>query len=182
VQPDGYGLALGVLVFLFIALLYSLAASLWKQLPLPPERWAVIALPLLALAGLGVAIYLSYVETRSVEAMCGPVGDCNAVQSSSYARQFGLPVGVLGMLAYLLILAAWAWKRLRGDKLSGLAIFILAASGTLFSIYLTYLELFVIRAVCLWCLASAVIIALLLLLSLPAVRDGSSARNILTDR
>jgi uncharacterized membrane protein len=173
-QPDGYWLAMGALGFMLFALLYTLAALFWKKLPLPPELWTQIAMPLLALFGLAVAAYLSYVETQAVEAMCGPVGDCNAVQASTYARLFGLlPVGVLGMFGYLLILAVWAWSRLRHNRLAELvsvALLGMTLFGTLFSIYLTTLELFVINAVCLWCVTSAVIITLLMLLSLsPAI-------------
>lgn len=58
--------------------------------------------------------YMAYVETQAVEAVCGPVGDCNAVQNNSYAKLFGvLPVGVLGVVGYAAILAAWFWSHLR---------------------------------------------------------------------
>jgi len=121
-----------------------------------------------------VAAYLAYVETQSVEAMCGPVGDCNAVQTSPYARLFGvLPLGVLGVLAYLLILAAWAVESRatgRVAAVAGLTGFGIALFGTIFSLYLTFLEAFIIRAVCLWCLASAVTITLILMLRLEAPR------------
>jgi uncharacterized membrane protein len=168
---DGFWLAWLVMGLLLATLLYTLAAFGWKPVPTLRSHWSNFALPVLALAGLGVAAYLSYVETQQVPAICGPVGDCNAVQSSAYARLFGVPVGLLGMLGYVLILASWGWQRLRRDRLARLAppaIFALSLVGVLFSIYLTYLELFVIQAVCLWCLASAVIISLLLLFSLPA--------------
>ena len=93
------------------------------------------------------------------------------MQSSPYARLFGvLPIGVLGMIGYAAILAAWVWGRLRSDRLSQfapLAMFAMALFGVAFSLYLTYLELFVIKAVCTWCLTSAVIMTLLMLLSLP---------------
>jgi uncharacterized membrane protein len=116
------------------------------------------------------------VETQAVSAVCGPVGDCNAVQSSPYARLFGvLPVGILGLAGYLGILLAWSWRRLRPTGLSRrapAAIFAMALFGTLFSVYLTYLEPFVIRAVCIWCLTSAVLITLLLLVSVrPAMES-----------
>ena len=131
--------------------------------------WTVLT-PLLALAGLAVAGYLTYVETQLVQAVCGPVGDCNAVQSSSYARLFGvLPVGVLGAAGYVGILAAWLLNRLGRGRLAAkapVAVLVMTLFGVIFSIYLTYLELFVIRAVCIWCLTSAVIITLLMLLSL----------------
>ena len=126
-------------------------------------------MPVLALVGLGVALYLAYVETQAVPAVCGPVGDCNAVQRSPYARLFGvLPIGVLGTVGYLVILAAWLWGRLRSDRLAAympLILFSMSLFGVLFSVYLTYLEPFVIRAVCVWCLTSAVIVTLLMLFS-----------------
>ena len=136
-------------------------------------RWTEPAFPLLCLAGLGVAGYLTYVETQAVQAICGPVGDCNTVQSSPYARLFGvLPVGVLGFMGFLAILAAWLYPRLRRDRwarYAPLPVLGMTVFGVLFSIYLTYLELFVIKAVCIWCLTSAVIMTLLLLLSLNPV-------------
>ena len=129
------------------------------------KGWLDLAIPILALIGLGVALYLTYVETTQALAICGPVGDCNTVQSSSYAKLFGFfPVGLLGALGFAAMLAAWGWQHWRSDrlaKLAGPALFGMALFGTVFSIYLTYLELFVIHAVCIWCLTSAVIMALL---------------------
>ncbi len=140
----------------------------------PPPGWLTWGTPILALIGLGVAGYLAYVETRQVAAVCGPVGDCNAVQASPYARLFGvLPIGVLGALGYVALLAAWLWGRYgrgRLAELAPLAVFALALFGVLFSLYLTYLEPFVIRAVCAWCLTSAVIMTLLLLLAIGPAR------------
>lgn len=173
--PDGYGIALATLALLAFALLYSLAALEWTQIPVPPRRWAAGLVPLLAVAGLGVAAYLAYVETQAIPAVCGPVGDCNAVQSSAYARLFGvLPLGVLGVVGYLGVLAAWAWGRLRPARPADLARRLMLGMtlfGTLFSLYLTWLEAFVIRAVCLWCIASALIMALLLLLAVAPCKE-----------
>jgi uncharacterized membrane protein len=128
------------------------------------QTWAI---SILALLGLGVATYLAYVEITHVEAICGPVGECNIVQSSPYARIVGIPVAVLGMLNYVAIGVLWTGQKSPGDRwadLSALGLVGLTVFGTLFSIYLTCLELFVIRAVCAWCLSSAVITTLLLLL------------------
>ena len=101
--------------------------------------------------------------------MCGPVGDCNAVQASPFAKLFGfLPVGLLGAVGYIGIIVAWFVGRGRKGGLSRLApllVFVMALFGVLFTIYLTYLELFVIHAVCIWCLSSAVLMALVLILS-----------------
>ena len=180
-QPSGFALAVAVLAGMggALALGGALAAREWRTGRLRSaarrSRWRDWAFPLLAVVGLVVAGYLAYVELRAVPAVCGPVGDCNAVQNSAYARLFGfLPVGLLGMLGYVAILTAWAWGRFRADRLARwapVALLGLTLFGTLFSLYLTYLEPFVIRAVCAWCLTSAVIMTVLLLLSVrPAVR------------
>ena len=126
-----------------------------------------------------VAGYLAYVETAHVEAVCGPVGDCNTVQQSEYARLFGiLPIGVLGLVGYVMILLAWGVERWANRQLSGyasLAIFGMAAFGLLFSIYLTFLEPFVIGATCAWCLTSAVVMTALFWLVAPRARPALAA-------
>jgi len=137
--------------------------------------WAWI-IPLLCAIGLIVAGYLAYVETKRVTAVCGPVGDCNTVQQSEYARLFGiLPIGVLGLIGYVAIFTSWLIARYANDRLAGLAIvslFIMTAFGTLFSIYLTFLEPFVIGATCAWCLTSAILMTILMLLT---VRPAKAA-------
>lgn len=157
---------------LIFTILMILRAFQGKHLP-ESSGWMNIFIPLLSIIGLGASIYLTYVEITHTRALCGPLGDCNAVQSSPYAKLFGvLPVGLLGAIGYIAILASWLWQRFRADsiaKSAGLIMFGMALFGTLFSIYLTYLELFVIHAVCIWCLSSAVIITALLLLNLPAL-------------
>ncbi len=135
------------------------------------QAWLVLAL---CLIGLGVAAYLAFVETTHTEAVCGPVGDCNTVQQSEYARLFGiLPIGVLGIAGYIAIIIAWfinQYSRGRLADYAALAMLGMTAFGTLFSIYLTFLEPFVIGATCAWCLTSAMIMTLLLLLSLRSGR------------
>jgi uncharacterized membrane protein/thiol-disulfide isomerase/thioredoxin len=129
-----------------------------------------IAIPILCIIGLGVAGYLAYVETTQVEAICGPVGDCNTVQQSEYAQLFGiLPIGILGMAGYVMILLAWVIKRFTNQRkaaYASLAILGMSVFGVLFSIYLTFLEPFVIGATCAWCLTSSVIMTALMWLSI----------------
>lgn len=173
IRPNGFGLAIAILAGMVAALIYSGATLVRMEAvgfagrALARLEW--LFLPL-ALAGLAVAGYLSYVETQMVEAVCGPVGDCNAVQGSAYAQLFGLiPIGVFGAAGYVAILAAWLVSRRSQGVLSTYAVIAVSGFGLfgmLFSLYLTYLEPFVIRAVCIWCLTSAVIITLLMLLSL----------------
>ncbi len=166
---SGFTLAIVIMVLMAASLVYSLiAVALGKSFSLP--TWTDWLIPVLILIGLGIAGYLSYVETQPVEAVCGPIGDCNTVQSSPYAMLFGvLPVGVLGFLGYLGLLTAWAVRRWlpKWEHLAGIAFWFMAVFAVAFSTYLTYLEPFVIHAVCSWCLTSSVIVTLLLLLSTP---------------
>ena len=126
-------------------------------------------IPVLSLIGIGVAGYLAYVELNQVEAVCGPVGNCNTVQQSSYATLFGiLPIGVLGILGYIAIIISWLAGLLdlgQYNRLFKLALWLFTLFGTLFSIYLTFLEPFVIGATCMWCLSSAVIMTILFLIA-----------------
>ncbi len=172
---NGIILAVAVLVGMSLSVLYAVYALVRRVKSADQGRptWIDLLIPLLAIIGLGVAGYLTYVETQAVSAVCGPIGDCNAVQSSSYARLFGvLPVGILGLIGFSLMLIAWLIQQLRDDKwgnYASIAIIGMALFGTLFSIYLTYLEIFVIEAVCMWCISSAVIMTSIMLLGiLPA--------------
>jgi uncharacterized membrane protein len=168
-DPVGNGLAIVVL----IGMMTSVGWGLWYFRRPAGRRMAGTVLwiiPAMCIVGLGVAGYLSYVEMTHVEAICGPVGDCNTVQQSEYARLFGvMPIGVLGMAGYLLIIAAWVVGRFSRGKVAGyatLTMLAMASSGTLFSIYLTFLEPFVIGATCAWCISSAIIMTILMLLSI----------------
>jgi uncharacterized membrane protein/glutaredoxin len=168
-RDNGFTLAIVVMVGMAIALLYSIGAFiLGRSFTLP--GWSEWLIPVLIVIGAGVAGYLAYVETQSVQAICGPVGDCNTVQQSPYAKLFGiLPVGVLGLMGYVALLASWLAQRFSPtlEKPAAIGFFGMAFLAVVFSLYLTYLEPFVIRAVCIWCLTSAVIVTLLLLLGTP---------------
>ncbi len=172
----GNSLAAVVLAGMLAALVFGMVAF-WKRSTREaavPSGWAGFIVPLLCALGVGVSAYLAYVELTLAEAMCGPVGDCQAVQASSYARLFGiLPVGLAGLGGYLAIGLAWGLARFgrgRWGNWAGLALAGLSLGGLLFSIYLTFLEPFVIGAVCLWCLSSAAIMTLLFLLAVPPGR------------
>jgi uncharacterized membrane protein len=135
--------------------------------------WSKWLIPVLSIIGLAVAVYLSYVDISSSKAVCGPVGDCNTVQESTYAYLFGIiPVGVIGIIGYIAILLAWFiqyFGSLSLQKFGTMAIWLMVWFGMIFSIYLTFLEPFVIGATCIWCITSAVIMTILLWISTPSV-------------
>jgi uncharacterized membrane protein/thiol-disulfide isomerase/thioredoxin len=155
-------------ILLLIGMIFSVVwvvAAVLQSNPVP-TRWPDWTIPLLLLIGLAVATYMGYVETAQTDAVCGPVGDCNTVQQSPYAYLFGIiPIGAFGVLGYLVIGIVWLFvvlgpanlRRMSTIGLWGLSLF-----GTLFSIYLTFLEPFVIGATCAWCLTSAIVMTLLL--------------------
>jgi len=167
-QRDPVGNSFAIIVLLgmlgSVVVILTMRVQLQDQWSKPP-----FAILLVAVLGMVVAGYLSYVETSGATAVCGPVGDCNTVQQSRYAVVFGLvPVGVLGLLAYIGIIAMWFTARSGSPTIADYARFSLLVTafvGTLFSIYLTFLEPFVIGATCAWCLASSVAITVLLWLS-----------------
>jgi uncharacterized membrane protein len=117
-----------------------------------------IAVAALAAIGAAIAGYLTWVHFAALQSFCvGGGGGCERVQSSRYAELAGVPVAVLGLAGYLAIVASLAASDARGRS----ATVFLALVGAAFSIYLTYLELAVIGAICQWCVASAIVMAVL---------------------
>jgi uncharacterized membrane protein len=110
-----------------------------------------IVLATLDLIGLAIAGYLSVVELRGDLPYCGPLKGCEEVALSEYARVGGIPVAVFGVvLSISLFLLAIAWMRSGRIELLA-AHYGLSLLGVVFEVYFTYLELFVIGAVCVWC-------------------------------
>ena len=116
---------------------------------------------ILALAGVGVALYLSVVHYAHQPIACNGIGDCEYVNSSEYAKVAGIPVAVLGALAYGVIAALTVLWRLRNDAMLLLSAWGLAFASFGFSIYLTYIELEVLEAICVYCVVSASIVTAL---------------------
>ena len=130
--------------------------------------WKWQLMRLLALGGMGVAGYLTYTHFANQAIVCGRSQGCDIVAQSVYSQIAGVPIALLGLLAYIaLFLLTMARGRVPEDLNSHipLAVFGISLVGVLFSAYLTYLELFVILAVCKWCVGSAVIMAVFFLLS-----------------
>jgi uncharacterized membrane protein len=101
--------------------------------------------------GLCIASYLAVVEVGGGTPVCGPLHGCETVASSPYSRVFGIPVAVFGvMLSLFLMTAALAWWRTGYTWLLA-SHYVGSLVGVLFETYFTYLELFVIDAICIWC-------------------------------
>ncbi len=103
----------------------------------------------LALLGLAISVYLTYVHYAGIEPVCSGISDCERVQTSDSAELVGIPVAVLGIAGYLAILVS---LRTRVEVTALLSYLALA-----FSAYLTWAELFKIDAICQWCVGSALI-------------------------
>jgi uncharacterized membrane protein len=140
------------------------------------DRRLRIAIGVICLIGIGIAGYLTYVHYAGLKVVCLSSGGCETVQASTYSKLDGIPVAVLGLAGYVAILGSLA---LRGE-LGRSAGFGIALIGFLFSAYLTYREVFTIKAICQWCVASAVLMTILVILTALRVVRGDGA-PLLTD-
>jgi uncharacterized membrane protein len=113
----------------------------------------------LAVLGLGIAAYLTYVHYSGAQVACTAGQSCVKVQTSQWSRLAGVPVALIGLVGYLAILATLLVPDREETRLATLG---LALTGLGFSAYLTYRELFSIHAICEWCVSSAVIMTVLL--------------------
>lgn len=121
------------------------------------DRLRLVAIAL-ALVGVAIAAYLTYVHYAGIDPVCTGDGGCEKVQSSQWSQLIGIPVALLGLLGYLAILGAL----LLWDGESGrLAVLTAAWLGLAFSVYLQYRALVTVRAECVWCLGSATTMALI---------------------
>jgi uncharacterized membrane protein len=125
----------------------------------------------LALATLGVAdsVYMTIYKLAHADAMCLGSGDCSTVNASSYSSIYGIPVALVGVFGYLAILAVLALE-MRGNEFfkqnSPLLTFGLAVGGFGFTLYLVYVETFILRAWCPFCVTSQVTMTILFVISI----------------
>ena len=126
----------------------------------------------LALVGLVDSIYLAVLKLTNQLAACGSLGDCESVNNSMYSEVAGVPIALLGAAAYGLILGAVWMDRPESpwSEVARYAFFGLTLVGVLYSAYLTYVEVFVLRAVCPYCVVSAVVMVALFALSIARLR------------
>ena len=139
---------------------------------------------LIALVGLFVSVYLLLYHMGFYGALlCGP-GSCEVVQASKYARFLGLPLALWGTLWYggVLVLAFLGLGPASGRRWLEVLLALATTGGLLFSIYLTSVELFILHAVCMWCVISAILTVLLFGLvrpwrTLQGAQQGSTRRR-----
>jgi len=122
----------------------------------------------LALLGFLVSGYLALFELGVSQEIFCPIGECEEVNASPYVYMLGVPLAVLGVVVYLLILAlnlvGLRWGKKRVGEIT-LLLFLFSLFGVAFSAYLTYLELFVLKAICSWCAVSAITMTAICILS-----------------
>lgn len=142
--------------------------------PKPPFDWLRWGSVALAVLGAADSIYLTWIKLYKAQALfCSVGGGCDIVNTSPYSEINGIPIALFGLAAYVLIAAAlvledrWELARAYGP----LAVLGLALTGTLYSAYLTYLELAVIHAICPYCVISALLISGILILAILRLRQ-----------
>jgi uncharacterized membrane protein len=120
-----------------------------------------VASAVVAVIGLGIAVYLTIVHYTGSSPVCAISHGCETVQTSRYAELAGIPVAVLGLLGYAGILVTL----LRDDETARTATALVSLIGFGFSAWLTYAEIALIDAICIWCVASAICMTVLTVLS-----------------
>ncbi len=122
-----------------------------------------ITLIVMALLGVGLASYLTYVHYAGIKPLCGRNGgSCEFVQTSKYSHLAGVPVALIGLIGYVLILGSLLAPEEERFRFLTAA---LVLGGFAFSAYLTYRELFSLEAICEYCVSSAVLLTAMLPLS-----------------
>jgi len=129
----------------------------------------------LALAGIFISLYLTLYKLGVIGELSCSIGSCETVNTSKWSRFLGLPVAAWGLLFYFevfVIALVGTFPRFEHQPAISLLLVIETAIGVLFSAWLTYLELAVIHAICIWCVTSAVIVTAMFLVSLADLRAG----------
>jgi uncharacterized membrane protein len=132
-----------------------------------------MAIAALALAGFFISLYLTLFKLGAIGSLCCTVGSCDTVNLSGWGSFLGIPVAAWGMGFYALVFAiafAGAHDRWGQHRLVAPALVALTGWGVLFSAWLTWLELFVIHAICMWCVISALIVVVLFGLAMAELR------------
>ena len=138
-------------------------------------------LVVLAILGIAVAGYLTATKLSGEVPVCGPLRGCETVSTSEYSEFLGVPVALFGLAYSVVALAASiAWWS-AGDRRSLYVLYGMGLLGLLAVIYLTYLELFVIEAICVWCVSYAVTVVGGWLVAVVTLRGSSRPTGATSD-
>ena len=136
------------------------------------------ALAFLAVVGILIALYLTLYKMGVIGVLSCSIGSCETVNTSKWSMLFGIPIAEWGLAAYLalfgLAIAGSAEAREQSVTIARLLV-ALAGWSLLFSAWLTYLELFVIHAICIWCVTSALLWVVIFAVSVVDLRAVSRA-------
>jgi uncharacterized membrane protein len=158
----------------------SLKAFILKAMKFPAEWTLRRIIAFVAVLGIGVATYITIADSGGGAPTClAGGGGCETVANSSYSHIAGINVAVFGIVGYVLLLAS-AFLESDAGRFGGFAV---SLGGFGFSVYLTYLEIFKIEAICQWCVASAVLMTILFLLNATRLIGyaGSDGRVLLEE-
>ena len=128
----------------------------------------------LALAGIFISLYLTLYKLGIIGELSCSIGSCETVNTSKWATFLGLPVAAWGLLFYLDVFAValiGTFPRFENQPVISVVLVVQSAIGVLFSGWLTYLELAVIHAICIWCVTSACVVTLIFIVSLMDFRE-----------
>jgi len=132
-----------------------------------------ITLTVMAVLGVGLASYLTYIHYAGIKPLCGRNGgSCEIVQTSQYSHLAGVPVALIGLIGYVLILGSLLAPE---DERTRFLTAALILGGFAFSAYLTYREVFSLEKICEYCVSSAILLTLMLPLSLWRFLRGAGA-------
>jgi len=131
------------------------------------DKWLYRASVALVIVGLLVSIYMTIYKLTSNDSMCLGSGDCSAVNASSYSEVNGIPVALIGMIGYAALLAALFFERRNAffRKNGTLVVFGMSLTGFLFTVWLIYVEIALIKALCPFCLTSQIAMTIIFILS-----------------
>jgi len=136
------------------------------------KKWSIISF---SFAGFWLSCYLLWARLTNHQVFCGNSISCDLVLKSAYSAIAGVPVTFLGLLAYLILLII---TLLRGhvvkyhDANIRLATYGISLTGFLYSGYLTYIQIFVLGAMCVWCLISMVLITIIFIMTIHDITEA----------
>src|SRR5688500_12651972 len=139
-----------------------------------------MTIAVLSLVGILIALYLTLYKIGVIGDLSCTLGSCETVNTSKWATFLGLPVAAWGLGAYLALFSlsmAGTADRYAGSQTISVLLVAISVWSVLFSAWLTYIELFVIHAICIWCVASAVLLVVIFVVSVVDLRGNRGRRG-----